>query len=194
MDIETALKALPEVPFFYLRHGETDWNKNGLAQGQTDIPLNQTGRDQADRARPLLVGQGIRRIITSPLSRAYDTAETINRDLNVPIERHGGLMEQYFGPYEGKPWEDHMYGGDLGNGAEPKDAFYQRIGLTLVETLERPGPVLLVGHGGWFRAAVEILCHLPSVRAQNAVPYKFDPPFEDRDNWLLSPVDPIKQS
>lgn len=192
MDIETALKALPKTPFFYLRHGETDWNKNRLAQGQTDIPLNQTGRDQAEKARPLLKGQDIRRIISSPLSRAFDTAETVNRDLNVQIERHPGLMEQHFGPYEGKPWTDNMLSGDLGNGAEPKDAFYLRIATTLVETLERPGPVLLVGHGGWFRAAVELLCHLPSVRAPNAVPFRFDPPFEDRDNWLLSPVDPIK--
>lgn len=191
MDVETALKALPKTPFFFLRHGETEWNKNRLAQGQTDVPLNQTGRDQADLARPLLKGQNIRRIIASPLERAFETATIINRDLNVPVERHSGLMEQAFGPYEGKPWTDAMYGGDLGNGAEPKDVFYQRIANTLVEALGRSGPVLLVGHGGWFRAMVELLCHLPSVRAQNAVPFRFDPPMPDRDRWLLCPVDPF---
>ncbi|MBT4739275.1 MAG: hypothetical protein HOH20_11635 [Rhodospirillaceae bacterium] len=50
MDIQDTLAALPRVPFFFLRHGETDWNKNRLAQGQTDTALNDTGRDQASSA------------------------------------------------------------------------------------------------------------------------------------------------
>lgn len=191
MDLETVLKALPRTSFYYLRHGETDWNKNRRAQGQTDIPLNQTGRDQADKARPLLRGQDIRRIIASPLSRAFETAETINRDLNVPLERHEGLMEQAFGPYEGKPWNDIFLGDRPPDGIEPADTFNRRVAMTLVEVLQRPGPILLVGHGGWFRAAADLLCHLPSARAPNAVPFKFDPPLPDRDRWLLSPVDPL---
>lgn len=191
MDVETALKALSKVPFYYLRHGETDWNKNRLAQGQRDIALNQTGRDQAELARPLLKDHDIRRIIASPLSRAYDTAVTVNRDLNVPIERHNGLMERAFGPYEGKPWNDIFYGDRPPEGIEPSDVFSRRVATTLVEVLARPGPVLLVGHGGWFRVAAYLLCGLSSARAPNAVPFKFDPPFEDRDKWLLSPVDPL---
>ena len=190
MDVLTALTALPKVPFYFLRHGETDWNKNRLAQGQTDIPLNQTGRDQADQARPLLDGHGIARVIASPLSRAYETAEIVNRTLALPLDRHPGLMERAFGPYEGKPWVSGFVDSEPGAGAEPRNAFMERILTTLVELLERPGPLLLVSHGGVYGIMVEMLCALPKARASNGVPFLFDPPKGDDARWTVHPVDP----
>ena len=51
--------ALTQVPFWYLRHGETDWNAQGLSQGSIDIPLNPTGLEQARSAALLLRNRGI---------------------------------------------------------------------------------------------------------------------------------------
>jgi broad specificity phosphatase PhoE len=192
MDTLTALSALPKGRFYFLRHGETVWNKQGLAQGRTDIPLNQAGRDQADQARPLLDGHGMARIITSPLSRASETAEIINRTLNLPMDYHSGLMERSFGPFEGQPWTPAWYHGGPGEGAEPEPAFVERIMTTLVELLERPGPLLLVSHGGVFRIVADLLCALPEARSANAVPFRFDPPADGETRWTLHPVDPVR--
>ena len=181
MDVLTALQALPKAPFFFLRHGETDWNRDRLAQGQTNIPLNQAGQDQADQARPVL-------------KRASETAEIVNRTLNLTIDRHSGLMERSFGLFEGKPWVSGFVDGEL-EGAEPYRQFMERILTTLVEALERPGPPLLVSHGGVFKIIVGLLCTLPDARAANAVPFRFDPPagpLGGSARWRVSPVDPVR--
>ncbi len=69
-------------PFYYLRHGETDWNVDGRMQGHTDVPLNANGLAQAAMARDRLAGLEFATICTSPLSRARRTAEIVN-------EKHG---------------------------------------------------------------------------------------------------------
>ena len=196
MDLQALVRALPSAPFFFLRHGETDWNKRGLAQWQTDVSLNSNGRDQAAWARPLLVGQGLTRVIASPLKRAFETAEIVNTELQLTLGRHPGLMEQSFGPYEGKPWNPKWYDEDPGEGAEPKTAFADRCVGTLNEILERYGkpaaPLLLVSHGGVFHSLAQSLCALPNARSPNAVPFRFDPPGEHSSHWRLTPVDPVK--
>ena len=60
---------LPRTAFWYLRHGETDYNANGLSQGAIDIPLNATGRAQAKAAAPILANRGIVTMICSPMLR-----------------------------------------------------------------------------------------------------------------------------
>ena len=62
---------------YITRHGQTDWNINHRLQGRTDIPLNALGKAQAVTCGEALQGVGIELIITSPLSRAYETAEII---------------------------------------------------------------------------------------------------------------------
>ena len=69
--------ALNPIPFWFLRHGETDWNAQGLSQGRTDIPLNAIGLMQAARAAEAMRGRGIATIVASPLDRAYRTAEIV---------------------------------------------------------------------------------------------------------------------
>lgn len=192
-DLQAVVSALPATPFFFLRHGETDWNKNRLAQGQTDIPLNDVGRDQASLANPLLVGHSITKLVSSPLSRAYETAKIVNRALGLTIVRHSGLMERGFGPAEGKPWTAGFVESDLGEGSEALADFRTRIVLALSDVLTRhPGPLLLVSHGGVYGAFAQILAAIPDARAPNSVPFCFDPPGKHSNRWRITPVDPAR--
>lgn len=62
-------ETLNPIPFWFLRHGETDWNAEGLSQGRTDIALNKVGIAQAERAARTLQGiGGIATIVASPSS------------------------------------------------------------------------------------------------------------------------------
>src|SRR5258708_29195327 len=81
--------AIAHVPFWYLRHGETDWNRQGLSQGNIDIPLNELGLAQAREAAQKLRNRGITSIVASPLSRPRVTAEIVAEalGLDVMIER-----------------------------------------------------------------------------------------------------------
>jgi len=70
---------LNPVPFWFLHHGETDWNAEGRSQGHTDIPLNSVGLAQARRAAMAMVDRGIATTVASPLTRALKTAEIVAR-------------------------------------------------------------------------------------------------------------------
>lgn len=90
-----------ETHFILVRHGSTDWNEQGLLQGQRDVPLNARGRAQAAALAEALATCGAQRVITSPLQRARETAATIARRLGVPVDEEPDLRERAFGPYEG---------------------------------------------------------------------------------------------
>ena len=62
---------------YLARHGETDWNAAGRWQGQSDVPLNDLGRDQARRLGEALRDKGVTAIVSSDLSRARETATMV---------------------------------------------------------------------------------------------------------------------
>jgi broad specificity phosphatase PhoE len=76
-----------------VRHGETDWNRQLRMQGQSDIELNELGRRQVEALALALKEENIEAIYASPLRRALETAEAINRFHGVPIEVEEGLIE-----------------------------------------------------------------------------------------------------
>ena len=85
-----------------VRHGETDWNREGRFQGQIDIPLNANGLSQADAARRFLAGVKLDRAYTSSMSRPRQTAEVILTDHpGVPLTSTDGLREIGHGLWEG---------------------------------------------------------------------------------------------
>ena len=83
------------------RHGQTDYNSQGRIQGQVDVPLNETGRDQARRAAEDIAALGPTRIVSSPLIRARDTAEALASLTGLSVEIDEGLAEKSFGDWEG---------------------------------------------------------------------------------------------
>nr|WP_249146143.1 histidine phosphatase family protein [Bradyrhizobium diazoefficiens] len=91
-----------------MRHGATDWNREGRFQGRTDNPLNEDGLRQAFEAADMLRGAGIDRIVASPLLRAARTAEIIADAISVPLAIDDGIIEFDFGSFEGLPVRDLM--------------------------------------------------------------------------------------
>lgn len=86
------------------RHGETDWNAEGVLQGWIDVPINERGRDQARELAEKLKDSGFSSIYSSPLIRAMETAEMIAASLGLPQPVcHEGLKERYFGAIQGIP-------------------------------------------------------------------------------------------
>lgn len=84
-----------------VRHGQTDWNKQGRYQGITDIPLNEDGKNEARMARDYLATKDWDCIISSPLQRAKETASIINEKVGSTIYFMDELVERSFGEAEG---------------------------------------------------------------------------------------------
>ena len=88
---------------YNVRHGETDWNKDRRLQGRSDIELNEYGIKLAEFTRDGLKDIKFDYIFSSPLKRAYKTAEIIRGDRNIPIVTDDRIMEMSFGENEGIP-------------------------------------------------------------------------------------------
>jgi probable phosphoglycerate mutase len=184
--------ALTPAPFWFLRHGETDWNAQGLSQGRTDVALNAVGIMQAERAAATLRPSGIVSIVASPLSRARHTAEIVAHPLKLPVAIDPDLAEVDFGEQEGQPigdWYDDWIAGTF----TPKggETFAQLVARTVAavnRALAMPAPVLVVAHGALFRALRLALGHEPNVRTPNALPLRITPPPAGETAWGISPA------
>ncbi|WP_433754259.1 histidine phosphatase family protein [Paenibacillus amylolyticus] len=142
-----------------IRHGLTDWNAAGRIQGQTDIPLNGEGREQAERLGRRLLTEEYQwdYIITSGLSRAQETGEIISKLLNVPLlESDARLKERAFGQIEGLTSEERV--ARWGKSWETLDLGQEQIAdiqiraLAFLEDLWSDYPdqnVLIVTHGAF---------------------------------------------
>jgi probable phosphoglycerate mutase len=89
------------------RHGETDWNKRGILQGWTDVPINDLGRHQAHAMAQAYAHAGFGAVWSSPLVRALETARIIAATLGLsPPSQHEGLKERHFGAIQGIPKDE----------------------------------------------------------------------------------------
>ncbi|MFT4028637.1 MAG: histidine phosphatase family protein [Protaetiibacter sp.] len=136
----------------FIRHGQTDWNRDGRMQGSSDIPLNDTGREQARAAERMLEAWSWDAVVSSPLSRARETARIIADGLRLPLgAAYDELVERDYGPLEGEPsrdvvarWPDRDF-----PGAEPLDAVVDRClrGLARIDADHPHRNVVIVCHG-----------------------------------------------
>ena len=94
---------------YLLRHGRSLGNENGFLQGQQDVPLTDEGRGQAGLLAERWLEDRIHfdLVITSPLSRASETAEIIAARLGCPVERDALLMERNVGSLSGAKVDRH---------------------------------------------------------------------------------------
>jgi len=181
---------LNAVPFWFLRHGETDWNAQGLSQGNVDIPLNPTGLAQARSAAERLRHRGITTIVASPLSRARVTAEIVGDALSLPVNIEDGLREVRFGVQEGQPmadwFADWVAGRVTPEGAESFPALRHRAVISVNSATSQPPVVLVVAHGALFRAIRNAMGIEPLIRTPNAVPIWCEPPASNGAAWALN--------
>ncbi|MDQ0210267.1 histidine phosphatase [Arthrobacter sp. SRS-W-1-2016] len=151
---------MPHTTFALVRHGQTDWNAQRRLQGSTDIPLNGVGRGQARDAVAVLSGDEWDAVVSSPLSRAAETAALIAAGLGLSVDRHiPELTERRFGPAEGLragPELDALRIPGGFRGAESEEEAASR-GLAALEALAeefRGGRVLVVAHGTLLRLSL----------------------------------------
>lgn len=96
------MEGMTLTTFALVRHGQTDWNAERRLQGASDIPLNDVGREQAREAVATLSNYQWDAIVSSPLSRAAETADLIAEGLGLTVARRvPELIERSFGPAEG---------------------------------------------------------------------------------------------
>jgi probable phosphoglycerate mutase len=185
---ERSRRMLKSVPFYFIRHGETEWNKLRLMQGQTDIPLNAAGIVQAHAAGKSLASREIQTICSSPLRRARHTAEIVARYVRAPIVDLVGLMECGFGIYEGHPsdsaWHAEWIAGAAIPGGETRAAFRARTLDAVNQALDHAGPVLIVAHGGNFMSIRDAVLDSPQARAGNCEALALSPHFGG-SSWSL---------
>ncbi len=170
--------------FLFVRHGQTRWNVERRLQGRSDVPLNETGLEQARECAGCLVNDPIAAIVTSPLQRAHQTALSLAEQTEASVTVDDKLIERSFGEYEGRIVEEvrpadvtgvDFCALDLSEvGAEPWAEVCARA-LSCVETWTAAHPkqkVLFVSHYGIFIALCQTLLGT-TVSAKNAVPYRF---------------------
>lgn len=151
-----------------IRHGKTDWNAQGKIQGQTDTPLNEEGIRQAYALADRLSRDPMKwdAVISSDLSRAYETARIIAAKLHIPLlPGEPKLRERYFGLIEGTTEEQRLarWGADWrksDSGQESDEAVRGRA-LTFVEetaALEPNRNILIVSHGSLLAQLLKGMC------------------------------------
>lgn len=147
-----------------VRHGETDWNLQHRYQGQADIPLNATGREQARLVADAIGDDGWDAIVSSPLSRAMETARAIAAVAGIDtgaIEQEPDLAERAYGDAEGLTLAEREARFPDGNwpGLEEWDDVAKRSMLALEHIARRHqgDRVLVVCHGGVINAILAVI-------------------------------------
>ena len=130
---------------YLVRHGETQWNSENTYAGVTDVPLNETGREQAKRAALFLAGRSISAVYCSDLCRASETAQIIAVQLGLCIRVARELREVDYGEWEGLTREQIEERDGILFAAWQKDAMSIRIpgGETFAELRHRALPRFL---------------------------------------------------
>lgn len=145
----------------YIRHGQTDYNVSDLWMGSIDAPLNFQGRIQARSAAIDLSRTVIKKIYSSPLVRAYETAQLIadKQGILPPIIVLPGLRERCFGELEGSRKNVGVRNNlDWYPGVESEDFFRARI-LSAMNSIEEDETTLIVSHSAVFRCLIEQLSY-----------------------------------
>lgn len=163
---------MPRYPQIVLiRHGETEWSRNGRHTGRTDIPLTEVGRDEAGMLAAKLRAWRFVRVVTSPLRRALDTCRLAG--YGEAAEVRDELMEWDYGAYEGRTtkeirredpgwtvWTDGAPGG------ETAENVADRISPVVAELREVDGDVAVFGHGHLLRVLAARWLDLPPVEGR----------------------------
>lgn len=183
-DINTDVEVRPDRHSSYTpgrrivlwRHGQTAWNLEGRLQGQSDIPLDALGREQAATSARLLAALRPHMIVSSDLERAADTAAALAAIVKLPVTLDKGLRETFVGTWQGLtdteikakfPDEEKTWRADRSfrrGGGEIEADVVARAVPAIEEALDcvpAKGTLVVVSHGGTIRVAIGRLLGLP---------------------------------
>lgn len=146
------------MKIYVVRHGQTDYNINGLFQGRKDIPLNSVGIKQAEETAQKFKNIPVDIILVSPLTRAKETAKYISNVTGIKPVIEQDLIERNFGDMEGKPNRedcnikmllDYEKNYNICN-VEPIQSLFKRVSDCLDKIIDKymGKNVVLVTHGG----------------------------------------------
>ncbi len=149
---------------YFTRHGQTFWNVENKICGATDIELTEYGKEQARKLGNMIktkIDSGelhIDMIISSPLSRAFDTSAIVSEITGIPMKSDDRVKEQNFGKYEGTARDGLEFKASKRNfidsyeGGENMLKLAQRIYNILDELKEDDNIYLIVAHNGIARS------------------------------------------
>ena len=167
---EPAPGADSRVRLVLWRHGQTEWNVQGRFQGQSDIPLDEVGEQQAERAARLLAALRPDTIISSDLGRAMATAVPLARLTGLSVTFDKDLRERHGGAWEGltdvqiRTRYPEEYAQWLPPGGESTVTVADRAGAALERIADGlpPGSLaVVVSHGAAIRLGAARLLGLP---------------------------------
>lgn len=147
------------IKLYFIRHGQSEYNKAGLLAGSTNTPLTDLGREQARTAGIAAKDLGVELIFASPLSRARETAEIMADEMGYPSQNiifDERLKERHFGGLEGSVWEPGI---DLTGAVDLEEIaqLHARVAAVIAEISQRSeGTILIVSHGATGRMIREV--------------------------------------
>ena len=175
-----SISAWAQLTVYVVRHGQTDWNKDGRIHGGTDNPLNANGRDQAAAMARLMADVKVDAVYVSSHQRARQTAAVFEG--RTPIVAMDELRERFFGKFEGAndkdpaivadwnkrrfSWADDMEGGET---LESQSRRAEAALKTIRDKHKDGGTVVVVGHGGINPLVVSHLMGVPPQEGASAI-------------------------
>ena len=148
--------------FYLVRHGQTDWNRDSRLQGQTDVPLNDAGRQQIRELADKMKAADLKidTVISSPLVRASESAHIIVDKLgfkkDIIIENN--FIERNFGLLEGEPWYPELDMNDPKYKTEKIEDICKRVKEALSKyNFKDDEHIMVVAHGALLPAIKTIL-------------------------------------
>lgn len=145
---------------FFVRHGLSEYNQQGLMAGSTETPLVEEGRAQARVAGQEARRLKIDRIVCSPMGRTRETAEIIAAEAGLDpsdITFDINLTERHFGVLEGQPYVPSQQRNRI-DGIEPKSKLLARVQRAYDDICELPDDnILVVSHGSTGRALRHVI-------------------------------------
>lgn len=186
-------------PFYFLRHGEADWNVVRRCIGQLDRPLTDKGRAQARAAAQLCAPLSVSQVFHSPLSRAADTAAIVGEGRGWRLAPEPGLMEANLGTKQGAREDDPAdpfirawAGGGEIEGAETYTGLKARVAVAVNRCLESAEtdahPPMLVAHAGVYHALRDVL-GIPVGRVLHCQPILHEPV---AGTWRVTLIEPLR--
>lgn len=168
------------MKIYFVRHGETIWNKEKKIQGRSDIPLNEYGKELGMITADALKDIPFDIVYSSPLIRAKETAEILVKDRNLVIHEDNRLLEMSFGEGEGESLPEihahpemklHNFIHNPGEytppaGGETFEELYDRCKNFMEEIIipaeKKYNTMLIVGHGALIRGFIHNINNRPS--------------------------------